>query len=154
MATEAELVSKLRIMLGDDDPTKNHLNNYEYKYTDPQLKFFLEFALNDINTANPATNFTYDDFDQITLLINGAMIFSQIASGILQMDNQLDYNDAGFSISMFNKSPMKQSWIGFLLQMYISGLRDLKQGIIMGGNGSGFVGVRSGFSYDYGGDYR
>ena len=145
-----ELVADLREMLMDEDPTKNILNSKKQQYSDLKLKFFLKQALRDANSGSPNTVFTLENFPEPDLIITGAMIFCFIAEGILQLRNQLDYNDAGLSLSLFNKTGTYQSWANFLLQSYIGGKTDFKRGVIPNSSGSGFCGVRSQFSTDWG----
>jgi hypothetical protein len=149
MATEVELIQDLREMLADDDPEKNILNQKKQAYSDTKLRFFLKQALRDVNAGSPRTTYSLEDMPEPDLLVLGGMIFSLIAEGILQLRNQLDYSDAGLSISMFNKTGGYQGWAGFLLQSYITGKTDFKRGVLAHSPGAGFYGIRSQFSTDW-----
>ena len=147
--TELELVDELRMFISDDIPSKNILNNQEQEFSDTKLKFFLRRALGDINDHPPLTSYTIEEAPD-DLLLSGAALYAMIAEGILQARNQLDYNDAGFSISMFNKTGVYQGWAGFLLQTYTQGLNDFKRTVISSSPDAGFYGIRSPFSQDWG----
>lgn len=150
MATEAELIQDLRQMLADDDATKNILNKKEQQYSDTKLKFFLKQALRDINAGVPRTQFTFEEIKEPDILLMGAMIFCFISEGILQLRNQMDYSDAGLTISMFNKTGGYQQWANFLLQSYMMAKTDFKRSIIANTSGAGFFGIRTQFSPDWG----
>jgi len=150
MSTEAELVADLRAMLADEVAAKNILNGQAQQFSDTRLKFFLKFAMSDINGAPPDTTYTLDDFPDPSIPVLGAMIFALISEGIIQARNQLDYNDAGFSISMFNKTGVYQGWASFLISMYSKSLDEFKRGVVPARDGAGFVGIRSPFSNEWG----
>ena len=147
---EEELINDLRNMLSDDDPDKNILNGKNRQYSDSKLLFFLKQAVKDLNTGSPRTSFTLENFPDTTLLVQGAMIFSFLAEGVLQLRNQVSYTGTGLQIGMFNKSSEYQAFAGFLLQTYIGSKLEFKRSVIANRSGSGFFGVRSSFHTDYG----
>ncbi len=149
MNTEEELVNDLREMLADSDPTKNILNKRQQAYSDTRLKFFLKQALRDVNAGSPSTSYTLEEFPEPDLLILGAMIFCFISEGVLQLRNQLDYSDAGLTISMFNKTSGYQAWASFILQSYVMGKNDFKRSVLSKSPGAGFHGIRSEFSSNW-----
>lgn len=155
MATQADLIERLRGMISDDDPTKNILNGKQQMYNDTKLLFFINRAIKDINKTHPTTNYTIATFPENDdeLIVQGAVIQSLIAEGILQLRNQLDYNDAGLALSMFNKTGGYQGWAGFLLQTYMNDKMEFKRGVIPNSFGAGFYAIRSPGSPDWGCNY-
>lgn len=151
--TVEHLISDLRVLLSDDDPEKNILNGKEEVYTDSKLLYFLRQALRDINRTSPITSYTLEDIPDPQLVVDGGMIYSLIAEGILQLRNSLNYNDAGLSIAMFDKTGGYQAWAGFLLQTYMNNKLEFKRSVLPSSFGAGFVGVRSQFSRDWWGRY-
>jgi hypothetical protein len=148
--THDQYITELRLMLQDEDGSKNILNKKMPQYNDAQLEMLLRRALSDINTDAPATDYSLEEFPQEDLILLGATIFACIMEGMLQLRNQVDYNDAGLSISMFNKTGGYQGWAGFLLQYYIQQKNGFKRGVIANQTGAGFFGIRSQFSRDWG----
>jgi len=150
--TLPEYIVELRGMLSDDGG-RNILNKKMPQYTDAQLEFFIKRGLKDVNSGIPATNFTLEEFTEDDLLVNAAVIQCCIAEGLLQLRNQIDYSDAGLSISLFNKTSGYQSWVGFLLTTYLNDKADYKKSVIGSSPGSGFLGINSAFSQDWGTEY-
>jgi hypothetical protein len=153
MATSVELLANLRAMLSDDDPTKNILNGQKEMYSDTKLSIFLDMACRDINSGSPRTIYALEEITDENLIIMGATIFACLAEGILQLRNNIDYNDAGLALAMFNKTGGYQSWYGLLLQNYLQSKMDFKRGVIPSSAGAGFRGIGSQFHQDWGCNY-
>lgn len=147
---ESQMINDFRNLVSDTEPDKNILDGKNSKYTDAQIYFFLKQSLKDLNSGIPSTDYTLEDFPEDDLLVTGAIVFSLIAEGLLQLRNQIDYSDGGLAISLFNKTGAYQGWAGFLLQQYSGGKREFKQGIISRSTGAGFYGIRSQFSGRWG----
>lgn len=145
-----ELRSDLRGMLNDSVASRNILNGKKSAYTDKELDLFMKMAIRDLNSGSPRTNYTLETFPEPDLIITASMIFSFISEGVLQLRNNVDYNDAGLSLGLFNKTGAYQGWAGFLLQTYLTNKLEFKRGIISNSPGAGFVGITSPFSYDWG----
>lgn len=151
-AAEQELVDTLRAMLSDDDPSRNILNGKKEVYSDAKLLFFIKRGLSDVNSGSPKTNFTLENFPDADkdLIVSAAMVLVFMAEGILQLRNQIDYNDAGLSVSLFNKTGGYQGWAGFILQQYASSKMQFKRGLWAQSSTAGFIGIASGFHKDFG----
>jgi len=151
LSTLQGLVDDFRLHMADDDPQKNILSGKVLHYSDNTIVALLKSAIADINKGYPRTKYTLFNFQNSIiddgLIIDGAMIFALIREGILQLRNQIDYNDSGLSIAMFNKTGMYQSWVSFLLQQYESDKKEFKSAIIASSENSGFIGIGSEFSY-------
>lgn len=148
------LISSFRVMVGDADKDKNILNMKNLTYTDDRIIQFLQQACDDVNVYTPMTRFSIFNIYQksaIMLLVKGAVVFSLMAEGLLQLKNQVDYNDAGLSVSLFNKTGQYQSWYGTILQDYMMTKQQFKQSIIPSSYNAGFFGVSSQFGYMYSG---
>ena len=147
-----EAIAGIRMQISDDDPAKNILNGKQLNYTDAQITFFINRSLKDINKMAPITNFTLATFptDQEELITAGAIIFICMKEGFLQLKNQIDFNDAGLALGLFNKSGAYQGWASFLLQMYISDKLEFKRTILPRSAGGGFFGIGTQFSDAYG----
>jgi len=141
------LIDLFRVSISDDDPERNILNKKTSRYSDKQVIKLLERAIKDINGGQPLTKFTIYDFTDDSLLIDGTVVFSMIAEGILQLSNKVDYSDSGLSIALFNKSPEYQGWAGFLLQNYMRDKAEFKAAYIGTNSPSIFVGISSEFGY-------
>lgn len=149
-ATIEKLIDAFRLTVGDDDPEKNILNKKMSMYTDEKIIRFLNRAMSDINGGQPRTTFTLWDFANNwddTLIVDGAVVFAMIAEGILQVRNQVDFNDSGLSIGMFNKTQLYQGWASFLLQNYMQGKAEFKAAVAAKAQPSMFIGIGSEFGY-------
>lgn len=143
------LIESFRTGVFDDIPDKNILDKFQYHYTDTKIINLLKKTLRDINSALP------NDYTFVTMvidygteiLIKGAIVFALIGEGLLQLRNQVDYNDNGLSIGMFNKTGAYQSWVNFLIQDYMQEKRNIKADSRAFSDNAGFVGISSEFGY-------
>lgn len=145
-----KLLESFRCGTFDDVPEKNILDKFQYHYTDKQIINLLTKALRDINATQPTTRYSLIEFVRLyetELLVKGAIVFALMGEGLLQLRNQVDYNDNGLSIAMFNKTSHYQSWLSFLLQDYMQEKQTLKSAIRANTAGAGFVGISSEFGY-------
>lgn len=143
------LIDMFRTTISDHDAEKNILNNKSLMYTDDRVLKLLLRAVADINGGVPLTNFDIfyiarevDD----TLIVDGAVVFALISEGLLQTRNQLPYSDSGLQINMFDKTQLYQSWIGMLMNNYMSAKADFKQTILTKHSEDTFVGISSEFA--------
>lgn len=145
-----KLIDMFRVRVLDNIPDKNILDKLQYHHSDTDIINYINTALNDINGEPPRTEFRIVYFAQkygTNILVEGAIIFALIADGLLQLRNQVDYSDGGLSIAMFNKTTIYQSWVGFLLQTYMTSKQNIKKSCIASSINSGFVGISSDFAY-------
>ena len=144
------LVRSFRLKMADDDSEKNIVNKKSQQYSDNKIIQLLEAATSDINSGNPRTEYSlfhiYKNIDD-DIIVNGAMIFALIAEGILQIRNQVSFNDSGLSVSIFDKTGAYQGWANFLLQQYAVDKAEIKRSVLARSKNSGFVGVGSEFGY-------
>lgn len=141
----ASLFDDFRTEIYDCCPEKNILDDKEHVADARHIHRYFKRAIRDLNTGTPITNYTIINFPDPGLLVEGAVVFFLIANGLLQLRNQLNYNDAGLTISMFDKSAMYQSWVQMLYNMYLQGKQSFKQTEVTRGYGSGFCGISSEF---------
>lgn len=143
------LIDEFRLGIGDDIPEHNVLYNKMYQYSDNMIISLLNRAMRDCNNGYPKSNLSIVRFyeENANLLLLGATIFSLIREGIFQVRNQIDFNDSGLSIAMFNKTQLYQSWYGTLVQQYMQEKQMYKDSIIPSSEGAGFVGISSEFGY-------
>lgn len=143
------LIDQFRLGIGDDVPEDNLLIGKIYQYSDNQIIALLNRALTDCNYGYPKSNLDIVRFrkENANLLILGATVFSLIREGIFQLRNQIDFNDSGLSIAMFNKTQLYQSWYGALAQQYLQEKQAYKDSIIPSSPGAGFKGISSEFGY-------
>ncbi|MEG0728131.1 MAG: hypothetical protein RR420_00775 [Anaerovoracaceae bacterium] len=147
-----EIIDDFRIRMKDEDPDKNILNNKMYQYEDDVIIALINMAVKDVNSGIPMTNYTIETIHNTidrSILLLGAMIFALQREGIFELRNQIDFNDSGLSIAMYNKSPMYQSWYGNVLQEYMMAKQGIKRGAIVNSEDSGFVGISSEFATHY-----
>lgn len=144
-----DLIDDFRLAIADDIPEKNVTIGKIYQYTDNQIVALMERALRDLNCGYPKSNKTIVEMYNANsnLLIMGAIIFSLLREGIFQLRNQIDFNDSGLSIAMFNKTTLYQSWYGTLLNQYLQEKQNYKDSIIPSSPNAGFVGIMSEFGY-------
>jgi hypothetical protein len=129
---ERELIHTLRVMLKDlPDDTFRSLNTLVEdqkgeRWNDMQLLVYLNQAMADINAEPALTSYSLEDFPPAwkACIINGSMIFSLIAEGILQNGESFSYSDNGISLSI-NLAQGYQS----MAQMLLSGYNQLKKDI-------------------------
>lgn len=145
------LIKLFRTSVFDDDSDKNILDRKISHYTDAKIIALLERAMNDINGGSPVTNFSIYSYIQggydNTLIVDGAVIFALIGEGILQLRNQVNFNDSGLSIGLFDKTQLYQSWYSMLLQNYIQGKQTFKGVYLARMQPSIFHGISSEFAY-------
>lgn len=141
------LFDAFRTEIHDADAELNILNGEEIENSNLRILKYFQRAIRDLNSGSPISNYTINDFPDEGLLIDGAVIFYLIANGILQTRNQLDYNDGGLAIGMFNKTGQYQSWAQFLLQTYQQNKIAFKQGELARSYNAGFMGIGSEFGY-------
>lgn len=141
------LFDAFRTEINDANAELNILNGQEIENSNLRILKYFQRAIRDLNSGTPITKYQIKDFPDEGLLIDGAVIFYLIANGILQMRNQLDYNDGGLAIGMFNKTGQYQSWAQFLLQTYQQNKMSFKQGELARSYNAGFLGIGSEFGY-------
>lgn len=144
-----DLIDAVRLRIADDNVMKNFLYKHEERITDEQIVSFSKEAARDLNSGNPPTRMTVEMFYKYNseLLVEGVILFYLISKGILHLENQIDFNDSGLSIAMFNKTGLYQSWYGTLLNSYLNGKQQFKSGVIPNSVNSGFHGINSEFGY-------
>ena len=144
-----DLIDDFRLAIADDIPEKNITIGKIYQYTDNQIISLMQRALRDLNCGYPKSNKTITEMykTNANILIMGAIIFSLLREGIFQLRNQIDFNDSGLSIAMFNKTTLYQSWYGTLLNQYLQEKQNYKDSIIPSSPNAGFVGIMSEFGY-------
>lgn len=146
------LIEMFRLSVCDDNPDKNILNKKANEYTDERIIALLNRAMHDINGGQPLTNYNIFDFAtqwDNTLIVDGAIVFALIGEGILQLRNQVNFNDSGLSIGLFDKTQLYQGWAGMLLQQYAQAKQEFKAAVTAKLQPSMFVGISSEFSYNY-----
>jgi hypothetical protein len=131
---EKELIYHLRVMLKDlpDDTIRSLGTLVEEqrgeRWSDMQLLVYLNQAIADINAEPAHTSYTLDNFPEAwkACVINGAMIFSLVAEGVLQVGEQFSYSDNGISLSI-NLAQGYQSMAQMLLAGYTQLKKDIKR---------------------------
>lgn len=144
-----ELINQFRTSLHDYDAEFNILNGKNLEFKDEEVMRYLLRGLSDLNKGSPATNYTLFNFprEYRGLLVDGGVIFSLIGKGLLNLRNQVNYNDSGLSVNLFDKTGGFQSWGQFLIRMYMEDKKDFKTSVIPNSFGSGFAGIGSEFGY-------
>ncbi len=139
------LFDDFRTEIYDCCPEKNILDDKKNVADARHVHRYFKRAVRDLNAGSPITNYTLVNFPDTGLLVEGAVVFFLIANGLLQLRNQLNYNDAGLTINMFDKSAMYQSWVQMLYSMYLQGKKSFKNSEITRSYGAGFYGIGSEF---------
>ena len=144
-----ELAEMFRTSINDYDAEKNILAGKKLDLKDTEVYRYFKRAMADINKGAPPTDYTIFTFPKKHhgLLIDAAFIFYCIANGVLQLRNQLDYNNAGLTVALFNKTGGYQQWASYMMQMYSMDKKEFKRSVIVDSPGAGFVGVGSEFGY-------
>lgn len=150
-AVLTELIDGFRLLVADDEPEKYILRQKMYYYSDNKIIQFLNMAARDVNnTGDPRTSYSLYEFHNLFMdmdIIQGATLFACMAEGLLQTANQVDFNDSGLSIAMFNKGQIYQSWYGMLLQEYVASKDRFKCSLMPQSANAGFLGIGSEFGY-------
>jgi len=141
------MMNSFALKMSDLDKSKNILNGKSFYFPDWQIIAMLKEGVKDINSGTPRTEFNIFNFPDKDLIVSAAVIHALIAEGILQLRNQVDFNDSGFSVAMFNKTGGYQNWAMFLLQLYTKEKAEFKTSVIPRSHNSGFFGVGSEFGY-------
>ena len=129
--------------------SKNNIWGTDHFFSDQEVYNHYIDAVKDINTGNPRTSFSLYELknEDEGLLIDGAIIMALMAEGLLQLRNQVSYSDSGLSINMFDKTQLYQSWLGFLINMYMAKKAEFKAYAGTLQPNGGFVGISSEFGY-------
>ena len=110
-----DLIRRLRLRLADIDPDLNTL--YEkLENSDDVLEGYIIESLYDINEAEPRRK--------------SFRLFALDSQAILQLRNQLSYNDAGFSTNLNDKSPMYPQMAMQKMQQYKVDLKEFKRTLL------------------------
>ena len=143
------LIDDFRLAIADDIPEKNITIGKIYQYSDNQIISLMQRALRDLNCGYPKSNKSIVEMyhANANILIMGSIIFSLLREGIFQLRNQIDFNDSGLAIGMFNKTQLYQSWYGTLLNQYLQEKQMYKDSILPSSVGAGFRGIMSEFGY-------
>lgn len=144
------LIVWFRNFVADDMPERNILQQQRQTYTDEKILEFFDMACKDINVALPITNFSITqicDRHSEMLLVRGAVIFALIREGLINVKNMVNYNDYGLNVNFFDKAPHYQSWIGMLMNDYLTAKMQFKQSITVNMPNAGFFGIASEFAY-------
>lgn len=125
-----DLIRRLRLRLADIDPDLNTL--YEkLENSDDVLEGYIIESLYDINEAEPRRkSFRLERFPKTALLLDRAVVFALDSQAILQLRNQLSYNDAGFSTNLNDKSPMYSQMAMQKMQQYKVDLKEFKRTLL------------------------
>ncbi len=142
-----DLIDSFRTQIYDFEAQLNILDGKQLRYNDRMIVRFLLEGIKDLNRGAPKTNYTMFNFPDKELVAKAAVVVALIGEGILQLRNQVDYSDSGFSVAMFNKTGGYQGWAGFILQQYLNDKREFKAGVIPSSRNSGFVGIASEFGW-------
>lgn len=126
----ASLVKRLRLRLADIDPDLNTLFG-KLENSDEVLEGYIIEALYDINEAEPRRKtFRLERFPKTALLLDRAVVFALDSQSILQLRNQLSYNDAGFSTNLNDKAPMYMQIQAQKMQQYKMDLKEFKRTLV------------------------
>ena len=137
------LFKDFRTQVNDADAELNILNDKKIENSNIKILNYFKRAIRDLNSGAPITKYEITNFPDEGLLVEGAVIFYLVANGILQLRNQVDFNDSGLSIGLFNKTQLYQGWLGFLLQSYTNAKAEFKAATIAKNQPSMFIGVGS-----------
>lgn len=150
-ATLIELINGFRDLVYDFDRSENILTGKQERYSDAVIVGFLQRGIADIKIGSVRKDYTMFNFPNHYrgLISKAGVVMCLIAEGILQLRNQVDYNDSGFSLAMFNKTGAYQGWAGFLLQQYMQEKAELKSGEVFSLPNAGFVEIISEFGYGH-----
>lgn len=115
-----------------------------YETSDREIAFAIMEAIDDYNTTPPMIDpVTLDTHPSMSLLINGAIIFTLQSVGLFQTRNQMNYSDGqGVQVGVNDKTPALMQWINLFNQQYEQKKMRLKQAINLQGALNG-TGVRS-----------
>ena len=141
------LFKDFRTQVNDADAELNILNDKKIENSNIKILNYFKRAIRDLNSGAPITKYEITNFPDEGLLVEGAVIFYLMANGILQLRNQLNYNDAGLAVGLFDKTGQYQSWAQFLLQTYLQNKMAFKQGEVARSLNAGFLGIGSEFGY-------
>ena len=143
----ASLFCDFKTEIYDFEADKNVLDDNKEVTNCIHMYRYFKRAVSDLNSGSPVTDYTILDFPDKGLLVDGAVIFYLISNGLLQLRNQLDYNDSGLTIALFNKTGLYQGWLQMFLNMYLSNKKSFKDDVIARQANSGFQGVGSEFGW-------
>ena len=121
-------IRRFRNKIGDTDPLKNILNNYELEFSDQEISGYIEEAWYKINEAEPRrTTYPLERFPKTSLLLDGAMLYMLESKGLLHLRNQVSYNDASFSVNLDDKSGHYAQWLATKATVFFQELKEFKR---------------------------
>lgn len=141
----SQMFEDFKTEIYDYEASKNVLDGNKEVTDVKSMDRYFKRALRDLNSGVPISNYKILNFPDKGLLVEGAVIFFLISNGLLQLRNQMDYNDAGLSIALFNKTGQYQNWAQMMYSMYSQNKAQFKQTELTRLPNAGFQGVASEF---------
>lgn len=140
-------VRSIRLFIRDF-PELNRLVDGE-ESSDKMIAWAVIDAIEDFNGTPPLLGtYTFSDLisaNQASLLRKGTLVNLLMSVGILQTRNQLPFSDGGLNVSVSDKAPLLQSWLGMLMPQWQQGKKEVKSAW----NVESFFGMGSGTHTEY-----
>lgn len=139
-----------------DFPKANELRGLA-ESTDSEIAMCVMLALDDYNTSPPPIrHVSLEAHPSAHLIVLGALVQLFLSNGILQLRNQLSYQDGGILVSVWDKGPAYLGNAQMIAQLWEKKKLDLKRSINIA-NGFGVVQSAEFNIYNYtaffGGDF-
>lgn len=120
-------IRRFRNKTADFDPLLNILNEQKLEFSDEQVAGYIEESWYMINEKEPRTSYPLERFPRTALLLDGAMMMMLEAKGILELRNQISYNDAGLSVNLHDKSGHYAQWLAQKATLFLQDLTQFKR---------------------------
>lgn len=142
-----------------DQAVKNRLLKFTEESTDDELDLYLNMALGTLSNLSPLlASFTFATFPIPALLLRQATVECLISNGIIQMRNDLTYNNGGITVKVddgeryLGHIELLYSVIDRMLVQYkkLKVISNIEGSFDGGASGNSFGGVHSPYSYLHG----
>lgn len=138
MGTSLNTLTQMTRKFMNDFPHLNELRGVA-ECDEPDLRLYAVMALDDYNSSPPLiTPVSFENHPSVQLLMLGTICYAFLSKGILQLRNNLQYNDGGIVVNIWDKGPAYAGNAASFGQMWEMKKLNLKRSINLM-NGFGIV---------------
>lgn len=140
-------VQRIRRMLADHDPARNHLDGHKEHWSDDDLEMALDTALIEFNSLEPVTDYPLEGFIWPVVLLYGGVYHALRQASVSELKNQLSYSDAGQMLQVHATSPQYEAVAAQIYAQWDRLARKAKATVVARSPGAGFIGIPSPYGY-------
>ena len=110
-----------------DDPQLNILLEGELQSSDNLIDLCKRMAIDDFNARAPLTDFTEEDFPNVTILLYGVLHHLTNSEAERQLRNQVTYNAQGLQAGIDDKHQVYNNLAQYYKQMFEQKIQEFKR---------------------------